>query len=150
VAASCRTQAGRQTGALQGEPRRGGLGVVRGEPQAAGKRAGLSRQAVIDIRRLADEIAALGRLAVQTIEEPGTDRSAAVLAAKDRINTLADVMLDDHDERLATGKCRLLPGIAFVELVMNLRRVANHMRNIGISMSLRMPERSQAARRFAG
>jgi phosphate:Na+ symporter len=110
---------------------------------------GFSRQAIIDIRALLDDLMYLGRLAERSIEEPATDFSEAVRIAKDNVNTRVDVMLDSHDARIREGKCRLMPGIEFVEVVMNLRRVANHLRNIGISMSLRMPERSHAARRLA-
>ena len=107
--------------------------------------ARFSSQAAAEILGLLDELLGLGRLAMLAVEDRKPDLAPAVMAAKDRVHARVDELFDRHDARVAAGTCSSLAGIAFVELVTNLRRVANHLRNIGVSMALQTPERVNVA-----
>jgi Na+/phosphate symporter len=71
-----------------------------------------------------------------------------VLARKHDIDVAVDGFLDNHARRLESGKCSVTSGMIFVELIMNLRRVANHLRNIAASATSRMPEHTLRVRQL--
>jgi len=112
----------------------------------ARREAALGASAVAEIQRLARQINDLGRLAVQALEEPSPDRADAVLRGKEELNDTVDTLLDRHAARIAEGSSTVVAGIVFLELVMNLRRVANHLRNIAVSAAGRAPEHTRRAR----
>lgn len=113
----------------------------------AQRRSLFSPDAVEEIRELTARIDAMGTLVLQVLEH-GDGRMAEVLRHKQEINELVDRLLDRHEARLRDGRCGPLGGMVYVDLVMNLRRVANHLRHIAVSSEGGTPEHSLQVHRM--
>jgi len=67
---------------------------------------------------------------VAALAEDGEEAVNHVLKLEGQINELAVACHDNHVKRLSKGKCTVASGIAFVEVVANLERIADHLTNI--------------------
>ena len=99
-----------------------------------------SDQAVAEVKETLALVLSLGESVDRAMEKQNEECMSDVLARKDRVSEAVDRFLDNHAERLEGGTCAVTAGMIFVELIMNLRRVANHLRNIAVSVTSRMPE----------
>jgi phosphate:Na+ symporter len=108
----------------------------------SGARLPFSRAAFRDIAELDRLVGTLGKHVAAMFEGGGEPEIATVLTDKQALNACVDRCLDSHVARLEEGTCNAMGGILFVELIMNLRRVANHLRNIAVSLGNAMPEQS--------
>jgi len=99
-----------------------------------------SDQAVAELRDVQAVLNRLGDL-VRTIMEDGDEPALTnLLRLKAEINETVNHVLDNHAKRLSEGVCHPVGGMVFVELVTNMRRIANHLRNVGASVASRTPE----------
>jgi phosphate:Na+ symporter len=102
-----------------------------------------SPEAAAESRQLVRETAALGGIAARALETQDEGLMAEILSAKQRHNALVDTLLDNHAARLEAGTCTVVGGIVFVETVISMRRVSNHLRNIVMSITSRVPEHTR-------
>ena len=113
------------------------------------KESRFSDAARAEIDRLLELTMALGRTALKQLDAPSDERGADVLRLKRKINARVDQFLDAHDRRLQNGRCSVIAGIVYVDLLMNLRRVTNHLRNIAMSAGTDMPEHTLQVQQLA-
>lgn len=112
-------------------------------PRMTGKdRPPFSQEALTDIAELNQYIKELSGHVEEMFSDSIKPDIQLMLSNKQKLNDCADRCLSKHAERLSEGSCNAIGGILFVELVINLRRVANHLRNIAVSLSGEMPEQS--------
>jgi len=104
---------------------------------------GFSQAAVDEVRELQKKIEGIGRPVRAALDSRSEEDMREVLRLKVDINEAVDRMLDNHATRLTEGACNPIGGMIFVELVTNLRRVANHLRNIAASATSRTAEPSR-------
>jgi phosphate:Na+ symporter len=112
------------------------------------REARFSEGAVREIETLLELLQTLGREVEAVFAGGAKGPATAVLEAKRALNRAVDADLDNHAARLHAGICIPVSGILYVELVMNLRRVANHLRNIAMSLASGMPEQTAEVRRL--
>jgi phosphate:Na+ symporter len=108
----------------------------------------LNASAEAEVEDLAAKVAELAALVEPAFDVPNSASMPEVLRSKRVINDTVDTVLDNHAVRLGAGSCRPVSGLVFVELVMNLRRVANHLRNIAAGLSLEQPQRTAPIHRL--
>jgi phosphate:Na+ symporter len=111
-------------------------------------RGRFSREAIEEVRDVLDRVVDLGCSVQDAMEHQTPAIMAAVLRKKEALNVRVDEVLDRHETRLSEGTCGVIAGIIFVELVMNLRRVANHLRNIAASATSHAPEHTLLVQRM--
>jgi phosphate:Na+ symporter len=88
-----------------------------------------------DIAGLLEALDALAEVTLNVMTAPSADAAPAAHARRADIDSKADQVLRHHKARLASGRCSSTAAIVFDELVMNLRRVANHLLNIAAKAS---------------
>ncbi|MBT3193796.1 MAG: Na/Pi cotransporter family protein [Verrucomicrobia bacterium] len=105
-------------------------------------RARFSQEAVNEIESVMAMVMALASSVERALCERQESCMKEVLERKAKINGAVDRYLDNHATRMEQGCCSVTSGMVFLELITNLRRVANHMRNIAASVTSQMPENS--------
>jgi phosphate:Na+ symporter len=108
----------------------------------------LSPAARTEVQHLADKVSAMAALAGEVFDVHDGAQITDLLKLKSEVNDLVDDALDSHAARLREGICRPVSGLVFVELVMNLRRAANHLRNIAAALSTGQAEHTAPVHRL--
>jgi phosphate:Na+ symporter len=106
-------------------------------------RARFSQVAVDETEAVMSLVLALAKSVDRALQEQRESCMKEVLEHKSEINAAVDRYLDNHAARMEQGRCSVTSGMVFLELITNLRRVANHMRNIAASVTSQLPENSQ-------
>lgn len=107
-----------------------------------------SREEIGEMEETLGLIMQMGATVHQAMQDEGQELMLSVLQWKERVNTTVDLILDRHAERLEKGALTPTGGILFVEVIMNLRRVANHLRNIAASVTSNRPEHTAQIRKL--
>jgi phosphate:Na+ symporter len=90
----------------------------------------------------------MGARVLQAMQDKDEAHMLEILRMKEKVNSTVDHILDRHATRLEEGLCSPTGGILFVEVIMNLRRVANHLRNIATSITSKAPEHTARIRKL--
>jgi phosphate:Na+ symporter len=101
-----------------------------------------------DIRALAGLVGDMGAHVGETLQLRSEGGMARVLRDKQAIDETVEQALDGHMARMEQGSCQALGGMIFVEAMTNLRRVANHLRNIAADATSELPERARQVHRL--
>lgn len=107
-----------------------------------------SESEIEDINQTLGLVQQMGSAVQKAMEDEGTDHMLEVLELKEKVNAAVDLILDSHVHRLEKGTTTSTGGIIFVELIINLRRVANHLRNIAATITGKMPEQTAQVRKL--
>ncbi len=107
-----------------------------------------SPPASAEIRGLAERVAGMGAHVDAALEGGDAAAMTVVLDDKRGIDEAVEQALDNHAARLREGGCSVLGGMIFVEAMTNLRRVANHLRNIAADATGRLPEHDRQVQRL--
>ena len=89
-----------------------------------------SKTAMEELRGLVDIIERIYKEAYAQMVSPDQDKYAHVYALKRDVNRMIEDMKEKHIVRMNKGKCNSQQGMMFVELLMDLERVAAHAMNI--------------------
>ena len=89
-----------------------------------------SKLAVRDIRKLNDEVTAMMAESIQAVEASDQTTAKAALRREDWINAFEVDCRKSHAARLAKKKCRVAPGLVFLDVVANLEKIGDHLANI--------------------
>ncbi|MFC1462992.1 Na/Pi cotransporter family protein [Verrucomicrobiota bacterium] len=105
------------------------MNTLHGDPEVR-----LSSEAREDLDALLELVDRLSAQTLQMLESP-TDRLAHEIdLLREDAKDQADKALAGHTRRLEAGECKVLAGVVYDELVMNLRSVADHLRKISRAM----------------
>lgn len=107
-----------------------------------------SPEAKQEVAQLLAKILELGRAACEQISDPTRQRARDVVSIKRDINADASRCLGNHEGRLRSGACSVVAGIVFVDLLADLRRVANHLRNVAMTATGEIHEHTLQAERL--
>ena len=105
-------------------------------------RARFSKVAVEDIEVIMGLVLVLAKSVEHALDVQSEDSMTDVLNHKADINAAVNRCLGNHATRMSEGRCGVTSGMVFLEFVTNLRRVANHLRNIAGSVTSHKPEHS--------
>lgn len=122
--------------------------IVELNRMTSGSQTPFSKVALHEIADLNHRIKEMEGNVADMFADNGESGVEQVLTDKQGINECVDRCISNHSERMTEGTCNAMGGILFVELVINLRRVSNHLRNIAVSLSGEMPEQSSKVNRI--
>ncbi len=89
----------------------------------------LSEDARTDIRTLLAIVEDMGQRAIKLFDEADEHSVNAVLDLHERVKAKTLELLKKHEDRLVDGECTVISGIVFTDMITNLRRISNHLRN---------------------
>lgn len=107
-----------------------------------------SREEIGEMEETLGMIMQMGATVQKAMQDEDSVHLLRVLQWKKQVNSAVDHIIDRHAERLENGTLSPTGGILFLEVIMNLRRVANHLRNIAASATSNMPEHSTPIRKL--
>ena len=104
--------------------------------QVASGKATLSSQAMGEIRVLYQLVSAVLRQAVSMFESQTTsvDLRDYINRTEDEIDSRTRQLKANHIERLNEGLCSAQSGTVYMDLLMNLERIADHSTNIAFAL----------------
>lgn len=105
--------------------------------------------AAAEIRELQELTDEMGRRVITTLETPTIENVRRVFEMKTQIDAAYDATIEGHATRLAEGVCSVVAGIVYLELLTDIRRVANHLRNMAMAAAGHIPKRAIEAQRLA-
>ena len=93
-------------------------------------------------------ITQMGAQVLSAMQDEDEKHMLGILQLKEQANAAADHILDRHATRLEEGVSSPTGGLLFLEVIMNLRRVANHLRNIATTVTSKAPEHTARIRKL--
>ena len=89
-----------------------------------------SRAAARDLGKLTDEVKAMMRESIEAVADNDHGVAKAALKREDRINAFELECRKSHAARLAKKRCRVAPGLVFLDVLTNLEKIGDHLANI--------------------
>ena len=109
------------------------------------ERLPFSEEAMRDIKRMYGEVDNMASEVANALEQKNIDEAKQSLKREERLNRFQTELRQGHIQRLSEGKCHILSGIIFLDLVNNLEKIGDHLTNIAQAVmgSLRWEERQK-------
>ena len=104
------------------------------------KRAGMSDDAIEELRRMSDEVLEEVDLALDIFESEDYDRLDDLEYIEDSVDAQEDMLIGNHVQRLMDGGCNPLAGVVFADIVTDLERCGDHAINIAYALKERPKE----------
>ncbi|NOY79638.1 MAG: hypothetical protein GXP31_01405 [Kiritimatiellaeota bacterium] len=98
--------------------------------QAADNRIKFSKKAREELDGLFKLVKRMARSTRAALQAGATEATAEALKIEGEVNRLRDVFEHNHVRRLEKGKCSVVSGVVYVDVVGNLERIADHLSNI--------------------
>lgn len=67
---------------------------------------------------------------IKSLDLNSVDDAKLVLDLEKQVNTLTQQLRENHINRLQEGKCKVLSGIVFLDMVSNFEKIADHLTNV--------------------
>jgi len=96
--------------------------------------ARISAGAREDLKSLLAVLDRMGKETMRMLDEPSAALAREIELIREEMKEQTDEALAGHTKRIETGECKVLAGVVFDELVMNLRSVGDHLRKISRAM----------------
>ncbi|MGQ1787582.1 MULTISPECIES: Na/Pi cotransporter family protein [unclassified Saccharicrinis] len=110
--------------------------------------ATLNKKSIQELEKLLKLIQRTGNRTIAVMEDSTKANVVKLIKRKEEINQLVDTHLEKHEKRVTRGDTTPIGGILYAELITNLRRASNHMRNVSISVSSGGPELTRIKRKL--
>ena len=98
--------------------------------QTSERQTKFSKPARKDLDAMFELIAEQARCTIGGLKSAGGELAPQALALEEQVSRLGSEIDYNHIRRLEKGKCPVLSGVAFVDIVSNLERIAEHLTNI--------------------
>jgi phosphate:Na+ symporter len=89
-----------------------------------------SHTAVEELRNMFEDTNKMIVCSVKALELNSINEAKLVLEQECQINTLRDRLKDNHVKRLEEGKCHVLSGVVFLDIISNLEKIGDHLNNV--------------------
>ena len=94
-----------------------------------------SEQAMEEVRSMCDEVVTMFRITKHAFENNDLSVLSELTAHEDRVDELKKTLTMNHYSRLAEGSCSVTHSPYYTSTVIGLERVADHLVNVGYSIS---------------
>lgn len=86
--------------------------------------------AVEELKNMYADINRMISCSLNALQLNNTDEAKQVLEQECRINTLRDALKDNHMKRLEEGRCNVLSGVVFLDIISNFEKIGDHLNNV--------------------
>lgn len=90
--------------------------------------------ATLELKKMFSQVDEMMTHVILALEESNPDIAHQALTHEETINKLEIQLRENHIQRLQNGKCDVLSGVIFLDLVSNLEKVGDHLNNIAIAV----------------
>ena len=96
-----------------------------------------SENAVKELQILCGAVSEILNVTVAAFESNDNEKAKAIEPLEETIDDMVMILKDRHTKRLKSGACAISSGLAFMESLTHLERVADHCSSIGVMMLAR-------------
>ncbi len=86
--------------------------------------------AIEEIQRMYDEISNMIDCSVKALQQNDVNEAKVVIEEECQINVMRDRLKTNHTQRLEGGKCNVLSGVVFLDIISNLEKIGDHLNNV--------------------
>lgn len=95
------------------------------------ERLPFSDSAIRELHQVSEEINGMISDAIKALTTNSPDDAKLVIDREDVINNLTLKLRNNHIQRLNEGKCNVLSGIIFLDMISNFEKIGDHLTNVG-------------------
>ena len=100
-----------------------------------GEELSFSQNAVDELEQTLSTVNKLFDLSMQAFDQRDTALIDGIKVIEETVDTQTDALQDKHIERVKAGACAAQIGSVYLQTVSNLERIADHIFNVGVSIS---------------
>lgn len=89
-----------------------------------------TKEALQEIEEMYSLIMKMGNGVAKALDSNNADEAKLVLDMEKQVNKFTQQLKDNHIERLSKGKCKVLSGIIFLDMISNFEKIGDHLTNV--------------------
>ncbi|MFH1062687.1 MAG: Na/Pi cotransporter family protein [Candidatus Omnitrophota bacterium] len=89
-----------------------------------------SPDALADIKSMFNLVDAMAQATIKCLDTDTINDALVVLDMEKQVNSFTHKLRENHIRRLSKGKCKVLSGIVFLDIVSNFEKIADHFTNV--------------------
>jgi len=89
-----------------------------------------SKEAESEIKEMASIVDEMAVATIKSLDNDNIDEAKLVLELERKVDKLTQQLRENHINRLSRGKCKVLSGIIFLDLISNFEKIADHLTNV--------------------
>lgn len=93
-----------------------------------------SDEAQREMKEMFSLVTRMGESVIKALDDDDIDAAKLTLDLEKQVNKLTQKLRENHINRLSTGKCKVLSGIVFLDMVSNFEKAADHLTNVAQAM----------------
>ena len=94
-----------------------------------------SEYAILELKKMFNEADQMMTQVISALENSDPKIAHRALTHEDTLNKLEVQLHENHIQRLQSGRCDVLSGVVFLELVNNIEKVGDHLKNIALAIA---------------
>nr|MBC8230995.1 Na/Pi cotransporter family protein [bacterium] len=93
-----------------------------------------SEQAIAELKKMFGAIDQMLNVVILSMEADSKEEARRALGYEDILNKLQIQFRESHIQRMQNGECWVLSGIVFLDVINNLEKVGDHLKNISLAI----------------
>lgn len=93
-------------------------------------RLAFSPVALEEIKRMYDEVSKMINCSVNALKNNDSNEAKFIMEEECQINLMRDRLKNNHTKRLEEGKCNVLSGVVFLDVISNFEKIGDHLNNV--------------------
>ncbi len=89
-----------------------------------------SDEAIQEIKEIASLVDRMADGIIKSLDSNNIEDAQVVLVLENQVNKLTLQLRENHINRLSQGKCKVLSGIIFLEIISNFEKIGDHITNV--------------------
>lgn len=91
--------------------------------------------AILGIRKMFNEAEQMMTKVISALENNDQDVAHKALTHEDVLNKMEIQLRENHIQRLQEGQCDMLSGVIFLDLINNIDKIGDHLKNIALAIT---------------
>lgn len=89
-----------------------------------------SKEAIQELQEMFSLVNRMAAGSIKALDTNDINEAKLVLELENQVNRLTQQFRENHIDRLSEGKCKVLSGIVFLDMVSNYEKIADHLTNV--------------------
>ncbi|MCM8779724.1 MAG: Na/Pi cotransporter family protein [Candidatus Omnitrophica bacterium] len=89
-----------------------------------------SSTALEELKRMYHEITNMITCSMKALQQNDTNEAKFIMEEECQINSMRDRLKSNHIKRLEEGKCNVISGVVFLDMVSNFEKIGDHLNNV--------------------
>jgi len=93
-------------------------------------RLSFTPEALEELKRIYEEISRMIDCSVNALQNNDSNEAKFIMEEECQINLMRDRLKSNHTKRLEEGKCNVLSGVVFLDIISNFEKIGDHLNNV--------------------